>query len=208
MVRPKRQLAPEKKAEVENLLHETKEKFKMDLRELEMAKREFSTAFVGAMATELPKIFPKEVLDMRLNDFIKQLDDQAYDFNDEPDQEGTSKGTTATPAFPRFRRPLTYKTMRTPAGLSIKVPSCITPKVEGSMARTGKRGEVLFSVHGTPVMNTAGADNTEAVVQDWLQQEEERLTPQTREIIVKLKELVHMRGKANDESGGEESDGH
>uniref|UniRef100_A0A183BJU0 Fibronectin type-III domain-containing protein n=1 Tax=Globodera pallida TaxID=36090 RepID=A0A183BJU0_GLOPA len=164
MVRPKRQLAPEKKAEVENLLHETKEKFKMDLRELEMAKRQFSTAFVGAMATELPKIFPKEVLDMRLNDFIKQLDDQAYDFNDEPDQEGTSKGTTATPAFPR--RPLTYKTMRTPAGLSIKVPSCITPKVEGSMARTGKRGEVLFSVHGTPVMNTAGADNTEAVVQD------------------------------------------
>uniref|UniRef100_A0A914HIJ5 Borealin C-terminal domain-containing protein n=1 Tax=Globodera rostochiensis TaxID=31243 RepID=A0A914HIJ5_GLORO len=207
MVRPKRQLAPEKKAEVEKLLLETKGKFKMDLRELELAKRQFSTAFVGAMATELPKIFPEEVLDMRLNDFIKQLGDQAYDFNDEPDQEGTSKGATAaTPAFPR--RPLTYKTMRTPAGLSIKVPSCITPKVEGSMARTGKRGEVLFSVHGTPVMNTMGPDKTDAVVQDWLQQEEERLTPQTREIIVKLKELVHMRGKGNDESGGEESDGH
>lgn len=79
--------------------------------------------------------------------------------------------------------------------------------------RASRFGEILFSVRGTPVMNTVTAANMleakkhDAIVQNviiyllsnnpkffqLLHQEDTMLTPETRKVIGKLKELVQKR---------------
>ncbi|KAL3088809.1 hypothetical protein niasHT_023157 [Heterodera trifolii] len=200
MVRQKHNFSAEKMAELDKLISETKVKFDNDLKELELAKRHFSLDFVERMETEFAKIFPEEVLNMKLTDYVKHLEAHANEVAKNSDKEGgTVKGTASTPAFPR--RPITYKTMKTPAGLNIRVPSCITPKVETGTARACKFGEVLFSMHGTPVAPVAGSSNgTEGAVNEWLQQEE-NLTPQSRDIVAQLKKLMHLKEAKKDDGG-------
>jgi hypothetical protein len=60
-----------------------------------------------------------------------------------------------------YRHPTYYKSMNMSGGMHLKIPSCITPRVGPKVdrPRPSRVGEILFSVHGTPVLNTVTAAN-------------------------------------------------
>uniref|UniRef100_A0A914KXN8 Uncharacterized protein n=2 Tax=Meloidogyne TaxID=189290 RepID=A0A914KXN8_MELIC len=194
MVRPKNAISPTKEGEIKEKVEAIKKQFAKDIKELEMAKREYSTAFVSAMKDEFAKIIPKEILDMKLVDYIKMMEEE-HNVDETYVIEGGPSSSSAT-----FKHPGKYKSINVAGGMHMKVPPCITPRVQGlGQPRASKFGELLFSVRGTPVLTTGTsmsmleAKKREAVVQSLLQQEDSMLTPETRKVIGKLKELVNKR---------------
>lgn len=213
MVRQKQSIAPEKVAEVTQMVKAIVQNFDNDIKNLVLAKREYSTEFVLNMSTEYRKILSNEILDMQLTDFIKQMEKAQDIENDEticnePQSSKMAVNNAKTPIM----HPSYYKSLKMTDGLHVKVPSCITPRIRSTVQkpRASKFGEILFSVRGTPVLNTVTAANMleakkqEVIVQSLLQQEETMLTPETRKIIGKLKELVQKRNgrKENNELDG------
>ncbi|KAF7636936.1 hypothetical protein Mgra_00003676 [Meloidogyne graminicola] len=152
-----------------------------------MAKREYSAEFTNAMDAEFSKIIPKDILDMKLVDYVKKMEEQN---NVETAIEAEQSSIAS-----KFKHPV--KLLSTAKGIQ-KIPACITPRVNNiGHPRPSKFGELLFSVRGTPVISTSGASASakrrEAVIQSLLQEEDSTLTPETRNIIGKLKELVNKR---------------
>uniref|UniRef100_A0A915M6A3 Borealin n=1 Tax=Meloidogyne javanica TaxID=6303 RepID=A0A915M6A3_MELJA len=180
MVRPKNAISPTKEGEIKEKVEAIKKQFAKDIKELEMAKREYSTAFVTAMKAEFAKIIPKEILDMKLVDYIKMMEEE-HNVDETYVIEGGPSSSSAT-----FKHPGKYKSINVAGGMHMK-------------PRASKFGELLFSVRGTPVLTTGAsmsmleAKKREAVVQSLLQQEDSMLTPETRKVIGKLKELVNKR---------------
>ncbi|KAL7074841.1 hypothetical protein ACQ4LE_005596 [Meloidogyne hapla] len=192
--KPPISISPEREAEIKDKVKAIKKQFAKDLKALEMAKRDYSAEFVNAMDAEFSKIIPKEILDMKLVDYVKLMEEE-HNVDETYVIEGAQSSSSGT-----FKRPSKYKSINVAGGMHMKVPSCITPRIQGlGQPRASKFGELLFSVRGTPVMTTGAsmsmleAKKREAVVQSLLQQEDSMLTPETRKIIGKLKELVNKR---------------
>jgi len=176
-------ISPTREAEVRKTLESTKENYFQYLKDLSRSKREFSSTFADAMEAEFVKTIPSRILNMKATDFVST----ATARNNEIITEAV------TP--PNASRVIdNYKLLKTPSG-TVRVPSRITPKVDKSRAL--KTGEVLFSINGTPVLSEETTDNFKKIVKDrgvfvenLLQQEDEKLSPETRKIVHKLKSLM------------------
>uniref|UniRef100_A0A8R1TV21 Borealin N-terminal domain-containing protein n=1 Tax=Onchocerca volvulus TaxID=6282 RepID=A0A8R1TV21_ONCVO len=84
--------------------------------------------------------------------------------------------------------------LKTPAG-NIRMPRAITPKVHDGddiKFRTLRREEVAFSVAGTPVIagNETESDENAFLVNELLHARDEELTPQTRNVVRGMKQLI------------------
>ncbi|VDK66280.1 unnamed protein product [Onchocerca ochengi] len=84
--------------------------------------------------------------------------------------------------------------LKTPAG-NIRMPRAITPKVQDGddiKFRTLRREEVAFSVAGTPVIagNETESDENAFLVNELLHARDEELTPQTRNVVRGMKQLI------------------
>ncbi|EFO23148.1 hypothetical protein LOAG_05333 [Loa loa] len=84
--------------------------------------------------------------------------------------------------------------LKTPTG-NVRLPRAITPKIRDGddiKFRTLRREEVAFSVAGTPVVagNETEGDENVFLVNELLHARDEELTPQTRNVVQGMKQLI------------------
>jgi len=141
MVRAKKTELNEGEIETRSLLESFQQKFKEDLTEMEKAKREFSASFSKKLIEHLKSVLPDAfVLDMRATDFVATIKN---------DNEEAAMKTPVGTSKP-------FKSVETPSGVKLQIPNTISTRVDGGGAvlksRVPRLGEVLFSLHGTPVL--------------------------------------------------------
>jgi len=119
------------------------------LSELEKAKREFSAAFTRELLAKLDSVVPSRVLEMRAADFVKTMEngDDLESQMVEPMEMSMKLKTPIGSKHP-------FKSVKTPSGVRMQIPATISTRVDGAVlkSRDPRKGEVLFSMHGTPVL--------------------------------------------------------
>ncbi|KAI1722270.1 hypothetical protein DdX_04582 [Ditylenchus destructor] len=91
----------------------------------------------------------------------------------------------------------------TPAGVSVKIPGTIVPRIEGNVlhSRQLRFGEVTFSVHGTPILNeedpvgqAGDVENRQAMMlTQLLRKPEENMSPATKHIVAQLSTFLAQK---------------
>ncbi|KAI1696259.1 hypothetical protein DdX_19131 [Ditylenchus destructor] len=184
-------IAAHKEAQVRKLLAQMKEKVEQDIVDLEAAKRKFSTAYVEVMMKELEKAIPENIFNMKATDFVEQFPNRGIK-------------EEFYPLTSPKRRPNPFRTVMTPAGVSMQVPGMIMPRIAGNVldSRQSRKGEVTFSVRGTPILNernrvgqAAGdaEDRKAKMLAQLLRKPEEEMSPATKQIVEQLSTFLSQK---------------
>uniref|UniRef100_A0A915DD20 PDZ domain-containing protein n=1 Tax=Ditylenchus dipsaci TaxID=166011 RepID=A0A915DD20_9BILA len=177
-----------------------------DLADLEKAKRNFCSAYVDAMMVEFEKSVPEHLLNMKASEFVHSIKEADNNMAEQMNELEISGEDSSIQVYDDSK------------WCGLEHPSMITPRVDGPVIRSrqSRVGEVLFSVNGTPVMNTdhltqqvstvTKKEHTK-VVEELLQQSETDMSPATRKIMQQLRVvLVKKTTTTTYEQGQEEQE--